>query len=185
MDRKVIVFIAMSLDGYIARENGSIDWLLENAPTDPEEYGYSDFYKTIDTVIMGKATYDQLPELSDSFPYADKKCYVFSRTASGRDEHVEFVNEEIGPFVEKLKSQPGAHIWLVGGGELIEGFMEANVVDEFMIGVIPVLIGKGIPLFKKNNRETRLKLKKHFRFGDCVMLHYEVRAGKPSPSGLG
>lgn len=173
LDRKVVVFIAMSLDGYIARENGAIDWLFENAPIDPEEYGFSDFYKTIDAVILGKATYDQLPELHDSFPFPDKKCYVFSRTASGRDEHVEFVNGEIGLFVKKLKQQ-GANIWLVGGSELIEGFMEANAVDEFMISVIPVLIGKGIPLFKKNDRETRLKLKNHFRFGDCVMLHYKV-----------
>ena len=174
LNRKVVVYIAMSLDGYIARENGSIDWLLENSPADPEEYGYSNFLQTIDTVIMGKATYDQLWELSDSFPYEGKKCYVFSRTTSGRDEYVEFVNEEIGPFVEKLKSQPGANIWLVGGSELIKGFMEADAVDEFMIAVIPVLIGKGIPLFQKNNRETRLKLKNDFRFGDCIMLNYEV-----------
>lgn len=181
MERKVMVFIAMSLDGYIARENGEIDWLLELSPSDPDEYGYSDFYQTIDTVIMGKATYDQLPELSDAFPYPDKKCYVFSKTATGRDAHVEFVNEDIGVFIEKLKREPSSrHIWLVGGGELIQGFIEAGAIDEWMIGVIPVLIGKGIPLFKPNDREERLKLKKHFRFGDCVMLHYEVRAGKPA-----
>jgi dihydrofolate reductase len=174
LDRKVIVFIAMSLDGYIARENGDIDWLLQNSPADPEAYGYSEFYNSIDTVIMGKATYDQLPELSDSFPYGDKKCYVFSRTASGRDENAEYVSGEIGPFVETLKRRPGGNIWLVGGSELIEGFLEAGAVDEFMISVIPVLIGRGIPLFRKSSREERLQLKNHFRFGDCVMLHYEV-----------
>ncbi|SEM89500.1 dihydrofolate reductase family protein [Lihuaxuella thermophila] len=174
MERKVVVYIAMSLDGYIARENGEIDWLLENSPSDPGEYGYDDFYKTIDTVIMGKATYDQLPELSDTFPYSDKKCYVFSRTATGRNEHAEFVNEEVGVFLSKLKQQPGGNIWLVGGGELIKDFIEAGAIDEWMIGVIPVLIGKGIPLFKPNGREDRLKLKNHFRFADCVMLHYEV-----------
>src|SRR5690606_12774234 len=76
--RKVIVYIAMSLDGYIARENGEIDWLLENSPSDPADYGYPEFYGTIDTVIMGKATYDQLPELTETFPYKGKKCYVFS-----------------------------------------------------------------------------------------------------------
>lgn len=174
LDRKVVVYIAMSLDGYIARENGEIDWLLENSPSDPAEYDYPEFYKTIDTVIMGKATYDQLPELTETFPYKGKKCYVFSRTASGRDEYVEYVSGDIGAFVEALKGSPGKNIWLVGGSELIEGFMEAGVVDEFMISVIPVLIGRGIPLFRKNSRQERLKLKNHFRFDDCMMLHYEV-----------
>lgn len=164
----------MSLDGYIARENGDIDWLLEKSPSDPEDYGYPEFFRTIDTVIMGKATYDQLPELTETFPYKDKKCYVFSRTASGRNENVEYVSGDIGAFVEELKRRPGKDIWLVGGSELIEGFMEAGAVDEFMIGVIPVLIGRGIPLFRKNSRQERLKMKNHFRFDDCVMLHYEV-----------
>lgn len=174
LDRKVIVFIAMSLDGYIARENGDIDWLLELSPSDPGDYGYWEFEKRIDTAIMGKATYDQLPELSESFPYRGKKCYVFSRTASGRDQNAEYVSGDIGAFVEALRRRPGKDIWLVGGSELIEGFMDAGAVDEFMIGVIPVLIGRGIPLFRKNSRELRLQLKKHFPFDSGVMLHYEV-----------
>ncbi|RAL26463.1 dihydrofolate reductase [Thermoflavimicrobium daqui] len=165
----------MSLDGYIARENGDIDWLLENSPSNPEEYGFPDFYKSIDTVIMGKSTYDQLPELSDSFPYPDKKCYVFSKSTSGSNENVEFINEEISSFIKKVKLQSEGNIWLVGGGKLIESFIESDAIDEYIITIVPILIGKGIPLFNKNNVETLLKLKSHSRFGDCIMIHYEVK----------
>ncbi|WP_124727900.1 dihydrofolate reductase family protein [Staphylospora marina] len=173
MQRKVIAYIAMSLDGYISREDGSIDWLLKLSP-EPEEYGYDEFIRTVDTVIMGRATYDQLPELSDTFPYADKDCYAFSRTRSGRDEHVRYVNEDPGVFVKRLKNKPGGHIWLVGGAELIRDFIEADLIDEWIIGVVPILIGRGIPLFYPNNRETGLKLVSLSAAGELAMLHYEV-----------
>ena len=165
--RKVVVYIASSLDGYIARENGDIDWLPE-----PSESGYNAFYKSVDTIIMGKTTYAQVLTFG-SYPYKNKKSFVFSRTNRDNDDNVEFVSD-IAKFVDDDFPGAGKNIWLVGGSQIIASFLKQRAIDEIIITVIPVLLGKGIPLFMNLEKETNLELIKTEKFGQLVDLHYKV-----------
>ncbi len=164
---KIIVYIASSLDGYVARENGSIDWLPEVT-----ESGYDAFYKSVDTVIMGKTTYDQVLTFGE-YPYKDKKSFVFTRTNQNKDENAEFVSD-VEKFVKDGFPGAGENIWLVGGAQIIASFLKQRVVDEIIITVIPVLLGKGIPLFKDIENEIKLEFVKTEKYGQLVDLHYKV-----------
>jgi len=140
--RKLILFIATSLDGYIAGPDGEIDWLFSD-----QDYGYSAFYSTIDTVVMGRKTYDVSLSFAE-YPYPGKQAFVFSRTRAGeRDDHATFVSGDIPGFVRTLKSQPGRRIWLIGGGAIIRPLLQDDLIDEFRIFVHPIVLGAGIPLF--------------------------------------
>jgi len=164
---KIIVYIASSLDGYIARENGDIDWLPEI-----NESGYDAFYKSVDTVIMGKTTYDQVLTFGE-YPYKDKKSFVFTRTDQNKNENAEFLSD-VEKFVKDGFPNAGENIWLVGGSQIISSFLKQRVVDEIIISVIPVLLGKGIPLFKNIENETKLEFVKTEKFSQLVDLHYKV-----------
>ncbi|MDF2904194.1 MAG: dihydrofolate reductase family protein [Bacillus sp. (in: firmicutes)] len=168
--RKVVLFIAASLDGYIARENGSLDWL--DAIEGQGDNGFTEFYQTIDTMIMGKATYDHLMTLVDEFPHSDKTCFVFSRSEKRKDQYVEFINEAVIDFTKNLKKQDGSNIWLVGGGDLLDTFIKEKLVDEIILTLSPIVLGSGIPLFKQNNPELKLVLKEQKQYGQFVQLHY-------------
>ncbi|MEI2425196.1 dihydrofolate reductase family protein [Priestia megaterium] len=170
MKKKIVVYIAASLDGYIARENGEIDW-LESVEGEGDN-GYETFYQTCDAVVMGKATYDHVLKLTPEFPYLGKKCYVFSRSAQGKDQYVEFINESVALFLNNL-SQETKKIWLVGGADILADFLTAKRVDEFIISVIPVLLGAGIPLFKRGIPEMNLKLTDIKQYGQIAQLYYE------------
>ncbi|MGR9543800.1 dihydrofolate reductase family protein [Priestia megaterium] len=170
MKKKIVVYIAASLDGYIARENGEIDW-LESIEGEGDN-GYEAFYQTCDAVVMGKATYDHVVKLTPEFPYLGKKCYVFSRSAQGKDQYVEFINESVALFLNNL-SQETKKIWLVGGADILADFLTAKRVDEFIISVIPVLLGAGIPLFKRGIPEMNLKLTDIKQYGQIAQLYYE------------
>ncbi|KEQ22417.1 dihydrofolate reductase family protein [Paenibacillus tyrfis] len=174
MKRPLVLYIATSLDGYIARENGEIDW-LDDAEGEGDN-GYSEFYETIDTVLMGNKTYEHTFELADQFPYPDKKCYVFSRSERQPNQHVTFVTGDVPVFIEKLKEQDGSKIWIVGGAEILDVLLKSNLVDEFIITMMPTILGKGIPLFKKDNPELKLSLAGTKRYGQMVQLHYTVKS---------
>jgi len=166
--RKLILFIATSLDGYIAGPNGEIDWLFTN-----QDYGYSEFYATIDTVVMGRKTY----EVSRSFgayPYPETRAFVFSRTRDGeRDDHATFVSGDISRFVKTLKFQPGRNIWLVGGGEIIRPLLQDDLIDEFRIFVHPIVLGTGVPLFPPPLSTKTLRLRDTHAFeSGLVRLGY-------------
>ncbi|TCN12082.1 dihydrofolate reductase [Bacillus sp. BK006] len=170
MKKKIVVYIAASLDGYIARENGEIDW-LESVEGEGDN-GYEAFYQTCDAVVMGKATYDHVLKLTPEFPYLSKKRYVFSRSAQGKDQYAEFINESVASFLNNL-SQDTKKIWLVGGADILADFLTAKRVDEFIISVIPVLLGAGIPLFKRGIPEMNLKLTDIKQYGQIAQLYYE------------
>ena len=163
---KILVYIASSLDGYIAREDGTVDWLPQVT-----ESGYDAFYKSVDTVIMGKTTYDQVLTFG-IYPYKDKKSFVFSKTQHS-DENVEFVSD-VEKFVKDGFPGAGENIWLVGGAKTIASFLKQGVVDEIIITKIPVLLGKGIPLFCNLEVQTKLELIKTEKYGQLVDLHYKV-----------
>ncbi|SDD57632.1 Dihydrofolate reductase [Terribacillus halophilus] len=169
--RKLILFIAASLDGYIATKEDSLDWLFSVEG----DNGYTEFYESVDTVLMGKRTYDWIMDHAEDFPYQNKACYVFTRTDEKGTEHVQFVHGDIVSFTNQLKQQEGKSIWIVGGGELLSAFMKVQLVDELILTLAPVLLGSGIPLFKEGEYQASLNLKQTRTFNQFVELHYEVK----------
>jgi dihydrofolate reductase len=169
--RKLIVYIATSLDGYIARRDGSIDWLFE-----AEDYGYPGFLETVDTLLLGRHTYEQLLGF-EPYPYSGKTVYVFSRARAGeQDAHATFVAPDPAAFLEALRTQPGKDIWLVGGAGLVADFQRAGLVDVWRIFVHPILLGAGIPLFAPDAPEQTLVLTGTCPYPDgLVELRYERR----------
>jgi len=178
--RKIIVYIATSADGYIARPNGDVEWL--NRRPRKSDYGMSAFYATIDTILWGRKTYDWVlsyyKKKGKKEGMFDTKLtnYVFSRKPPKRAARgVEFVSEPVKAFARSLRAAPGKHIWMMGGGELIASFLDANEIDEFDIHVIPTFIGEGIPLVEPRHRDIALRLRSARKFPDGVVrLHYEI-----------
>jgi dihydrofolate reductase len=174
--RKVIVHIATSADGYIARVDGDLEWLTSR-PAPEGFYGMDAFMKSIDTMLIGRKTYEVSLRMGAKFD-STNRTIVFSRLAppGGAPSGVEFVNGAIGPFVNRLREQPGKDIWLMGGGELIASFLDEQAIDEFVISVVPVFIGEGIPLIARRHRHVPLDLQSVERFEDgLVQLHYRVQ----------
>ena len=178
--RKIIVYIATSADGYIARPDGDVEWLNRRPHT--VDYGMRAFYPTIDTILWGRKTYDWL---LDYYKKRGRKTgmfdtkvanFVFSRKPAKRaTSGVEFVSEPVKAFAQRLRAMPGKHIWMMGGGELIASFLDAGEIDEFDIHVIPTLIGEGIPLVAPRHRDVPLRLRSARKYPDGVVrLRYEV-----------
>ena len=173
--RKVIVHIAASADGYIARPDGDLEWLTSR-PAPKGFYGMEAFMKTVDTMVIGRKTYEESLKLGGTFD-STSRTFVFSRQKPPAKipKGVEFVNEAIGPFISRLRQQPGKDIWLMGGGELIASCLDEKVIDEFVVSVVPVFIGDGIPLIARRHRHVPMTLKSVERFDDgLVQLHYLV-----------
>lgn len=165
--KHVSLYIAMSLDGYIADESGSVAW-FDQVDQDGD-MGYAAFFENIDTVVMGKKTYQQIFSLTDAFPYADKAVYVFSsKQANTEDEHAKFVKGSSEDWLDSIESEK---IWLVGGADLIKQFLKEKVIDEYVITVAPILLGKGIPLFDVAS-SIGLTLKAVSQFGQFAQLTY-------------
>lgn len=172
--RKIVIFIASSLDGYIAAKNDDLQWLFD--VEGEGDNGFAGFFDTVDTMIMGKRTYDWVLENDPAgFPYRDKECYVYTKATMVETEGVTFTNEDVADFTEKLKDREGKNIWLVGGGELIHSFIKKNLVDELIVTVAPVILGEGVPLFKGGDYKLNLNLKSIRRFNQFAELHYEVK----------
>lgn len=174
--RKVIVHIATSADGFIARPDGDLEWLTSR-PAPDGFYGMPVFMKSIDTKLLGRKTYEVSLRMGAKFD-SESRTIVFSRHAPPVDAPpgVEFVNGAIGPFVSRLREEPGKDIWLMGGGELIASFLDAQAIDEFVISVVPVFIGEGIPLIARRHRYAPLELRSVERFEDgLVQLHYRIQ----------
>jgi dihydrofolate reductase len=135
------------------------------------------FYRSIDTCVLGRKTYDLVVSFGMAAGYAGKKNYVFSRTLSkAASPKVSVISEDVHVFCERLRSEKGKDIWLVGGAELVAPFLDSGQVDEFIIHVIPKMIGEGIPLVAARHRDLGLKLLATRTFPDGVVkLHYTVR----------
>ncbi len=177
--RKVTFGGANSLDNYFARKNNAVDWLMWS-----DEAGeiMQSFWANVDTVIMGRKTYDvamkNAPKGKEGAnPYGDIKTYVFSRKLKkGERNGVEIVNESPGTFVRKLKKKKGKEICVMGGGDLAKSLFEAGVIDEVGFNIHPVLLGSGIPLFLKMKKQINLELIecRPFKNG-CVYVSYRVK----------
>jgi len=143
--RKVVLYIAASVDGFIAKNDGSIDWL--EADVDFGDIGFEEFTKTIDTVLMGRKTYEQILNFEE-WHYKEQDCHLFSRSpVEIRSPRTFAVSKKPGEFVNGLKIRPGKDIWLLGGGDLNHAFLNEDLIDEIMLFIQPVFLGCGIGLF--------------------------------------
>ena len=180
MEKKIILYIATSLDGFIAKKDGSIDFLDPDNKSgegsgnnSKDDYGYNEFYSSIGAIIMGNTTYKQVGDTKEFEEYyKDKPVFVFSREPKAKKKNVTFVHEDVKEFVKKLKSDT----WLVGGASLLNEFLKNGLVDKFIITIIPVLLGEGIPLFKGDSNEKNLRLidVKSYDSG-VVQLSYQTK----------
>ena len=169
--RKLVFYGAVSLDGYLARENDSLDWLFRTEG-DGADNGYGDFYATVNTILMGRRTYDWILQHGE-FPYTGKQSYVLTQSRSGTDENVEFVNEDIVRFTKSLKAKAGGRIWMVGGGQTLQPLLYENLVDELILQIAPVIIGGGIPLFIAGELDLDFSLVDIKRYNQFAELRYE------------
>jgi dihydrofolate reductase len=183
--RKIIVWITTSADGFIARQDGSVDWLERRRPKG--NYGMGAFYKSIDTILLGRKTYDmaidwQKKGVKEAAFDTRVKNYVFTRSlrhlqgqGAAAPAGVEFVTEPIKAFATRLREKKGKDVWMMGGAGIIASFLDEGEIDEFMIHVIPKFIGEGIPLIAPGRRTVPLKLISCTKFTDGVVkLHYSV-----------
>jgi dihydrofolate reductase len=176
--RKIIAYLATSADGYIARPDGGVEWL--DRPRPPGSYGMEEFFRSIDTILLGRKTYEVALRLTGGKGIGSGRRvrnYVFSRRPpKSHTPDVEFVREPLSRFAKRLRATPGKDVWMMGGAGLIGSFLDAGEIDEFVIHVIPTIIGKGIPLIAPRHRLVPLRLLSSRRFSDGVVrLHYAVR----------
>ena len=172
--RKIIANLAASLDGFIARPDGNIDW-LNDRPKPADFYDMGTFMSSTDASILGRKTYDHALVLGAKFD-GKKKVYVLSSSPPEKDPAgVEFIREPVPTFGKRLRELPGKDIWMMGGGGAIAAFLDAGALDEIVIRVIPILIGEGTPLLTPRHRLVPLTLLSTRRFEDGVVeLHYAV-----------
>lgn len=175
--RKVVLFIAMSLDGYIADTNGSVDWLNGQCNEVENEDSYSEFIKDIDTVVMGWTTYYQVvTELSPSeWVYSDFISYVITHNEQISTESIRFVHESPSNLVRRLKEENGKDIWICGGASIVGQLMQDGLIDKFYISIIPTILGSGVRLFGAIDAELKLKLIETRNYNGIVEVVYEKR----------
>jgi len=173
--RKLSVFIAMSLDGFIAQPNDDLRF-LQLVEREGEDYGYAEFISTIDTLMVGRKTYDYVLKNIGSSHYdnGQRDVYVITRTERQKVGRTTFFTGNVTELVKRLKSAEGKNIYCDGGAEIINELMKEDLIDEFIISVVPVFVGEGTRLFNNGRPEQTLELvaTKTFDTG-LVQLHYK------------
>lgn len=175
MGRKIILNLAMSLDGYIARKNGSYEWI--GGDHDPkrtkQQFRFEIFIDTCDTIIMGKHSFDMM----EPKEFIGQKIIVFTHETRESFGNVTFVNEDIVPYIKKLKKDRLAkNVYIFGGADLVHQLLGREVIDEYIIGVIPLLLGDGIRLFEPFHEELELTLYNYYLEHSIMILHYINRS---------
>ena len=174
--RKIIVHIATSADGYIARPDGDIEWLTSR-PAPKGFYGLPAFERTIDTKLLGRKTFTGAAQMDGAFG-GKTQHFVFSRRPppASVPAGVQFVTESVAAFANRLRHTEGKNIWMMGGGEIIASFLDAAAIDEFVVSIVPIFIGDGIPLIARRHRNVPLALRSVTPFPDgVVQVHYDLR----------
>lgn len=174
-ERKLILYIACSLDGFIATDEGDLSF-LETVQQPGEDYGYKTFNEQTDTVIMGRKTFDKIMSFGVPFPHKDKKkVYIITHSALKDYDNITFYGGSLLTLIKNLKQQTGKHIYCDGGSELVKSLIQYDLFDEMIISIIPVYLGKGIRLFQEQEMSMPQKLQllssKNFPSG-LVQLHY-------------
>ena len=175
--KKVSLFIAMSLDGYIVDSKGGVSWLTGQGDDSENIDSYSEFVKDIDTILMGRNTYHQLiTELSpDVWVYDNFITYVITHEENVSSDKIIFANENPGELIKKLKEQGGKGIWVCGGADIVQQLVNENLIDIYYITVIPTILGSGIRLFENGKNEIKLKLLHTQNYNGMIDLIYTRR----------
>lgn len=175
MTRKIILNLAMSLDGYIANEDGGFNWIQgdgdKKLDTD-KKFNFPKFLANVDTIVMGRKAYD---DCSDE-DYSEKQIIIASSQDFENFGNVEFIKTDICDYIQELKKKEGKDIWLFGGGVLVDAFIKANIIDEYIVGIIPTILGSGRPLFLENNPTVKLHLVESTVQEGIPILRYTKRA---------
>lgn len=154
--KKIILYITASLDGRIAEPDGGLEWLTGF----PKDCSYKNLLASIDTIIMGGRTYREFLNMDVTWSYLEKATYVVTRgwTEKASDENIQFITDNVIETISALRNEPGKDIWLVGGGKLVSMLLEADLIDEMQICYIPKILGRGIPLFPEQSKESTWEL---------------------------
>lgn len=179
--KKAVLYLAMSLDGYIADEAGGVDWLSgEDAAAEMPDT-YARFVATVDTVVMGWNTYHQIrTELSPGrWVYAGLRSYVLTRRSVPSGSQILFTGESPCALVRRLKQGEGKNVWICGGAAIAQQLMGEGLIDIFHISIIPTILGSGIRLFGRLERKTDLKLMAVQDYNGITELVYERRPDAP------
>ena len=174
MSRKIILNLAISLDGYIASEDGGYDWIIGDGDKrlDTEnKWDFNKFLEDIDVVVMGKKCYDQ--NMHNDFK--SKKVYIATSKEIKDYDNIHFINGDIVKVIEEERNKEGKDIFLFGGGVLLDSFIKADIIDEYIIGIIPTILGNGRPLFLGNNPKIDLKLDEYVVDNGIVICRYSKR----------
>lgn len=172
--RKLIVYISMSIDGFIAGPDGDLGFLSQ-VEVAGEDYGYSEFVKTIDAVIIGRKTIEKVESMGYEYPLHDREVYVISRNLRQDKGSMHYYQGNPADLARELKGKPGKNIYCDGGSEIVNQLFKAGEVDDLILSIIPVILGDGIPLFRSGNALQTMHLIscKSYPSG-LVQMHYSV-----------
>ena len=174
--RKIKLYIAVSLDGYIARDDGDLDWLTEFPNPEKTDYGYQTFFDSIDIVIMGGRTYRDILSMDIVWPYQAKETYIITHNSLAKGKNIQFITHDILGTISEIQKENGQDIWLVGGGEIISMLLNHNLIDEIIITTIPAILGNGIPLFSGIMKESKWETFIYYKYENGVtQAHYKIR----------
>lgn len=181
-NQKLVLYICMSLDGFIATNDDDLSW-LSIVERKGEDYGYHEFVKSVSGYIVGRKTYDKVMQMVGNFPPARQfRCFVVSRTRSGTEGGVTFYNGDVAALVNELKKTEKGNIYCDGGGEIVKLLMSHDLIDEFIISIIPTFLGSGKRLFHGGTPPIGITFKSCRQFeSGLIQLRYERDREKDEP----
>ena len=172
--KEIVLYIASSLDGFIADAENKIDWLTAYSGN----YGYNEFLRSVDTVLMGRKTYEEVVRMGVPNPHPEQANFVFTKNAQRytNTENIHFISDDPVLLAKKLKTKEGKNIFLVGGGVLIAQLLEHGLIDEIILFIVPIVLGKGIPLFKGITHHAEFSTVSTRKFDDgMIELHLKKK----------
>lgn len=174
--KNIKLYIISSLDGYIARPDGDLDWLLEFKKSSKVDSVYKDFFESVDTIIMGGRAYREIICMDVIWPYKDKATYIVTHNPILEKENVYYITDNVIESISQLKQGTGKDIWLVGGGELITMLLNHELIDEMIITYLPIILGNGLRLFPNNPKESQWNLSKseNFENGEVQVVYKAI-----------
>jgi len=171
--RKLVLYLAMSLDGYIAGPGDDLSW-LSAVMVEGEDYGYAEFIANVDTIIVGRKTYDKVLSMVDEFPHANKECFIITRTERPAKGNLQLYTGDVVKLVNDLKEKKGKNIFCDGGAQVINLLIKNQLIDEYIVSIIPIILGDGIRLFDAGLPQTNLDLVESTKYKTgLVKLHYK------------
>lgn len=173
--KKIILFITASIDGRIAESCGGMDWLIGFPNPEKTDYGYHNMRSAADIVIMGGRTYREILNMDVVWPYKEQTTYVVSHHNWGEKENIHFITKNVIETISELRNHEGKNIWLVGGGELISMLLAADLIDQMRIIYMPIVLGKGIPLFPEQPKSSQWKLNSYQAYSSGILLSEYIR----------